>query len=232
MERKTGTIMSVGFRIHPSPARASKELIAALAQHAASNLCDSMGRTHNATGGALRPMHRVGKLCGPALTVRTAPGDNLLIHKAIDLAQPGDVIVVDGGGALDAALIGDIMTSYALTRGVAGFVIDGAVRDTEELAARELPVYARGVSPRGPTREGPGEINVAISVGGTVVHPGDIVVGDADGLVFVAPAQADAVLAAVGNLLAREKSLLESIARGNVDRRWVDETLAAKGCTL
>ena len=224
--------MTLGFRILPSPARAPRETIAALAKHAVSNLCDSMGRARNAAGGTLRPMHSGAGLCGPALTVRTAPGDNLLIHKAIDLAQPGDVIVVDGAGALDAALIGDIMTSYALTRGVAGFVIDGAVRDTEELAARDLPVYARGVSPRGPTREGPGEINVAISIGGTVVHPGDIVVGDADGLVFVAPAQAEAVLAAVNSLLAMERALLASIAQGKADRRWVDETLKAKGCTL
>jgi RraA family protein len=224
--------MTLGFRVLPSPARAPRETIAALAQHAVSNLCDSMGRTHNAAGGTLRPMHRGGKLCGPALTVRTAPGDNLLIHKAIDLAQPGDVIVVDGGGALDAALIGDIMTSYALTRGVAGFVIDGAVRDTEDLAARDLPVFARGVSPRGPTREGPGEINVAVSIGGTAVHPGDIVVGDADGLVFVPSAQANALLAAVNSLLAKERALLDSIAQGKADRRWVDETLRAKGCTL
>jgi RraA family protein len=223
--------MTLGFRVLPSPARTKKELIEALAQHAVSNLCDSMGRTHNASG-ALQPMHSGGKLCGPALTVRTAPGDNLLIHKAIDMAQPGDIIVVDGAGALDAALIGDIMTSYAVSRQVGGFVIDGAVRDTEELAARDLPVYARGISPRGPTREGPGEINVAISIDGTVVQPGDIVVGDADGLVFVPPDQADALLKAVDALLAKEKALLSAIAQGNADRRWVDETLAAKGCTL
>ncbi len=223
--------MTLGFRVLPSPARPSKQLIEALAQHAVSNLCDSMGRTHNASG-ALQPMHGGGKLCGPALTVRTTPGDNLLIHKAIDMAQPGDIIVVDGAGALDAALIGDIMTSYAVSRQVGGFVIDGAVRDTEELAARDLPVYARGISPRGPTREGPGEINVAVSIDGTVVQPGDIVVGDADGLVFVPPAQADALLKAVEALLAKEKALLSAIAQGKSDRRWVDETLAAKGCTL
>ncbi len=103
--------MILGFRVLPSPARAPKETIAALAKYDVSNLCDSMGRTHNAAGGALQPMHRGGKLCGPAVTVRTAPGDNLLIHKAIDLALPGDVIVVVGGGPLDAALIGGIMTS-------------------------------------------------------------------------------------------------------------------------
>ena len=223
--------MTLGFRVLPSPARPSKQLIEALAQHAVSNLCDSMGRTHNASG-ALQPMHAGGKLCGPAITVRTAPGDNLLINKAIDMAQPGDVIVVDGAGALDAALVGDIMTSYAVTRGVAGFVIDGAVRDTEELAARDLPVYARGISPRGPTREGPGEINVPVSIDGTVVNPGDIVVGDADGLVFVPPAQVDAILAAVKALLAKERTLLDAIAQGNADRRWVDETLKAKGCEL
>jgi RraA family protein len=175
-------------------------------------------------------MHSGGKLCGPALTVRTAPGDNLLIHKAIDMAQPGDIIVVDGGGALDAALIGDIMTSYAVSRQVGGFVIEGAVRDTEELAARDLPVYARGISPRGPTREGPGEINVAVSIDGTVVQPGDIVVGDADGLVFVPPAQADALLKAVEALLVKERALLEAIAQGKADRRWVDEALKTRGC--
>ncbi len=191
-----------------------------------------MGRTHNAAGGALRPRHRGGKLCGPALTVRTAPGDNLLVHKAIDLALPGDVIVVDGGGALDAALIGDIMTRYAVTRSVAGFVIDGAVRDTEELAMRDLPVYARGISPRGPSREGPGEINVAVSIGGTVVHPGDIVVGDADGLVFVPAAEAYDVLVAVNALLEKERKLLDSIAQGKADRRWIDEALKARGCEL
>ncbi len=223
--------MTIGYRIYPSPARAPRELIAALARHAAANLCDSMGRTGQVSS-ALRAMHRSGKICGPALTVRTAPGDNLLIHKAIDLAQPGDVIVVDGGGFTEAALIGDLMTSYAVTRDVAGFVIDGAVRDVEEISARDLPVYARAVSPRGPTREGPGEINVAVSIGGAVVHPGDIVVGDGDGLVIVPPAQAQAILAAVEKLLAKEKALLDSIAAGNVDRRWVNETLAAKGCTL
>ncbi len=223
--------MTLGFRVLPAAPRPAKELVAALAQHATSNLCDSMGRSHNVSG-ALQPRHRSAKLCGPALTVRTAPGDNLLVHKAIDLALPGDVIVVDGGGASDAALIGDIMTSYALTRGVGGFVIDGAVRDIEELAKRDLPVYARWISPRGPTREGPGEINIPVGIGGTVVHPGDIVVGDADGLVIVPVAQASAVLAAVEALLAKERTLLDSIAKGSVDRRWVDETLRTRGCIL
>jgi regulator of RNase E activity RraA len=106
------------------------------------------------------------------------------------------------------------------------------VRDTEELAARDLPVYARGISPRGPTREGPGEINVAVSIDGTVVQPGDIVVGDADGLVFVPPAQADALLKAVEALLAKEKALLAAIVQGKADRRWVDESLKARGCEL
>jgi regulator of RNase E activity RraA len=150
----------------------------------------------------------------------------------MDLALPGDIIVVDGGGASDAALIGDIMTSYALTRGVAGFVIDGAVRDVEELSKRDLPVYARCLCPRGPTRDGPGEINIPVVIGGTVVHPGDIVVGDADGLVIVPVTQASAVLAAVEALLSKERTLLDNIAKGSVDRRWVDETLRTRGCIL
>ncbi|MFO1320495.1 MAG: RraA family protein [Burkholderiales bacterium] len=221
--------MTIAFRILPSAPPPAADLVAALSEQASSHLTDSQSRAR-AIQGAIRALHRGGRLCGPALTVRTTPGDNLLVHKAVDLARPGDVIVVDAGGALDCAIIGDLVTSYARTRRVAGFVIDGAVRDMEEIAARDFPVYARGVTPRGPSKEGPGEINVPVSIGGTVVHPGDIVVGDADGVVIVPIADAEVALAAARALRAKEATTLEKIAAGTLDRQWIDEALQARGC--
>jgi regulator of RNase E activity RraA len=149
-----------GFRILPGPSRPSPAIVAALAGLQASLLSDNMSRLQGAGASMLRPMHRGGTLAGPAFTVKVAPGDNLMVHKAIDLAAPGDVIVVDAGGHLEQAIIGEIMSSWAAKRGVAGFVIDGAIRDAAALAEGSFPVYARGASHRGPYKDGPGEINV------------------------------------------------------------------------
>jgi RraA family protein len=223
--------MTPGFRILPMPQRPSAALVAALAEMVTPHLSDNMSRLCGAAAG-LRPMHRTGKLAGPALTIRAAPGDNLMVHKAIDLAEPGDVLVVDAGGALEQAIIGEIMASWAAKRGVAGFVIDGAIRDVGTLSAGTFPVYARGVTHRGPYKNGPGEINVAVSVGGMVVHPGDIVVGDEDGLLAIPQADADALLAAAREQRKKEEATLKAIAAGSIDRRWVDEALRARGCSV
>jgi len=220
---------NIGFRILPMPARPAKKLVKSLAAMVTAHLSDNMNRLF-AGGAALRPMHRGGKLCGPALTVRTAPGDNLLVHKAIDIAAPGDVIVVDAAGVLTQAIIGDIMSSLAEKRGVAGFVIYGAIRDSAEIAARRFPVYACGVTHRGPYKNGPGEINTPIAIDGMVVSPGDIMVGDADGVVAVPLAHAEEVLALARAQLAKETAMLKAIAAGKADRRWVDETLRKLGC--
>jgi RraA family protein len=223
--------MTAGFRIVAMPRRPSPALVAALGEMVTAHLSDNMSRLQGAAA-AIRPMHRGGRLAGVALTVRVPPGDNLLVHKAIDIAAPGDVIVVDAGGALGQAIIGDIMTSHAAKRGVAGFVIDGAIRDADELAARDFPVYARGVTHRGPYKNGPGEIGVPVSIGGMVVNPGDIVVGDGDGVVAVPLADAEAVLAAAREQKKKEDATLAAIAAGTIDRKWVDEALRAKGCGL
>jgi RraA family protein len=220
---------NIGFRILPMPARPPKKLIKALAAMVTAHLSDNMNRLV-AGGAALRPMHRGGKLCGPALTVKVAPGDNLMVHKAIDIAAPGDVIVVDAGGDVAQAIIGDIMSSLAEKRGIAGFVIFGAIRDSAEIGARRFPVYACGVTHRGPYKNGPGEINTTIALGGMVVHPGDIIVGDADGVVAVPLQHAEAVLALARAQLAKETAMLKDIAAGKADRRWVDETLRQRGC--
>ena len=220
---------NIGFRILPMPVRPPGKLVRALAAMVTAHLSDNMNRMV-AGGAALRPMHRGGKLCGPAFTVKVAPGDNLMVHKAIDAAAPGDVIVVDAGGDVTYAIIGDIMSSLAEKRGAAGFVIHGAIRDSAEIGARRFPVYACGITHRGPYKNGPGEINAPIALGGMVVHPGDIIVGDADGVVAVPLAHAAEVLALAKAQLARETATLKAIAKGKIDRRWVDELLRQRGC--
>jgi len=183
-----------------------------------------------AAGPRLRPMHKDGYLAGPALTVKTRPGDNLMIHKALTMAQPGDVIVVDGGGDLTNALFGEIMVSTAVKIGVAGIVLNGAVRDSEEIGRGEFPLYAAGVTHRGPYKDGPGEINVPIAIDGMVIHPGDLVVGDADGLLCIPFGDAEDVLAATRRKMQLEKEMLADIAAGKLDTTWIDMTLNRIGC--
>jgi RraA family protein len=223
---------TIGFRVLPSPPRAAERLLAAFRSLPTSNISDNMLRHHGA-GARLRPFHRGAKLVGTAFTVKTRPGDNLLTHKAIDMAAPGDVILVDAGGALDHAIIGEIMTSHARMRGVAGMIIDGAIRDVDAIGASDFPVYACGVTHRGPYKDGPGEINVTISIAGMVVNPGDIIVGDADGVVAIAQADAERIIALTVAQKDKEESILAAIASGTpVDRSWVDKMLRDKGCSL
>lgn len=223
--------MTIGFRVLDGHVRAERAAVDALAAIPASIISDNMSRMA-AAGAALRPLHRAGVLAGTALTVRTRPGDNLMIHKAVDIAAPGDIIVVDGGGDLTNALIGELIVTYARSRGVAGFVVNGAARDVDALSRGDVPVYAAGVSHRGPYKDGPGEVNVPVAIAGMVVSPGDVVVGDQDGVVAVPIDDVPAVLAASRLQVQREAAILEAIASGAWDRAWVDETLRTRGCLL
>ncbi|SAK50296.1 diguanylate cyclase [Caballeronia glebae] len=209
----------VGWREYESAAQASPATLAALRELAVSLLSDNMARVSGATG--LRPFHRPKPMAGTAVTVRTRGGDNLAIHRAFDFCRPGDVLVIDGAGELTQALMGEIMTSYAESLGVQGLVIDGAIRDVGALSQRDFPVYARGVTHRGPYKNGPGEINVPVTVGGMVVHPGDIVVGDEDGVLAIAPADVDAVIEGARKTAAKEAAALQSIVERRFDRSWV-----------
>ena len=220
--------MSATMRILDIPKRPDPRLVAELAKMVTPHLSDSMERLY-AGGPQLRPMHREGKLAGPAYTVKTTPGDNLLVHKALDSAQKGDVIVVDAGGICENAIIGELMMSRARQRGVAGIVIWGAIRDSAEIGAGTYPVYASGVTHRGPYKNGPGEINVPINMGGMAVNPGDIIIGDADGLVAIPQDQAERVLASAKSILEKETAAMKQIVAGTVDRSWVDKALREKG---
>src|SRR2546423_4974986 len=184
--------MSATMRILDIPRRPDPRLVAELAKMVTPHLSDSMERLY-AGGPQLRPMHREGKLAGPAYTVKTTPGDNLLVHKALDTAQKGDVIVVDAGGICENAIIGEMMMSRARQRGVAGIVIWGAIRDSAEIGAGTYPVYASGVTHRGPYKNGPGEINVPINMGGMAVNPGGSIIGHADALGAIPPEHAEPV---------------------------------------
>ncbi len=202
--------MSASMRILDIPRRPDPRLVAELGKMVTPHLSDSMERLY-ASGPQLRPMHKAGKLAGPAFTVKTAPGDNLLVHRALDTAKPGDVIVVDAGGFGDHAIIGELMMARARQRGVAGIVIWGAIRDSAEIGAGDYPVFA------------------SISVAGIAVMPGDIIVGDADGLVAVPQDQAERVLSSAKAILEKETAAMKQITAGTVDRGWVDKALREKG---
>ncbi len=223
--------MQIGFQINPRPEALDGTTIDLLRGIPTPIISDNMSRMF-AVGPELRPFHRGGFMIGSALTVRTRPGDNLMVHKAIDLAQPGDVIVVDAGGDLTNAIVGEIMTTLAQTRGVAGIVIDGSVRDLDAIAASDFPVYARGITHRGPYKDGPGEINVVVNVGRQTIAPGDIVVGDADGVLAVPRSQAAHVAELARAQMDREAGILKAIRDGSIDRSWVDKMLRAKGLKI
>lgn len=221
----------VGLQVLTRRKKVSIQLVQSFKGLPVANISDCMARL-TAGGPRLRPMHRVGYLAGPALTVKCRPGDNLMIHKALTMAEPGDVIVVDAGGDLSNALFGEIMVATAVKLGVAGVVLNGAVRDSQEIGQGEFPLYAAGVTHRGPYKDGPGEINVPIAIDGMVIHPGDLIVGDADGLLCVPFDDAEQILTATHQKMAAEKEMLADIAAGTLDTLWIDATLKRIGCEV
>jgi len=218
-----------GLQIFKRERQVSAQLVEAFKGLPVANISDCMARM-TAAGPRLRPMHKKGYLIGSALTVKCRPGDNLMIHKALTMAQQGDVIVVDAGGDLTNALFGEIMTATAVAIGVAGIVLNGAVRDAHEIGQGEFPLYAAGVTHRGPYKDGPGEINVPIAIDGMVIEPGDLMLGDADGLLCVPYDSLQTVLEATLQKMDAEKKMLADIAAGKLDTAWIDATLRRIGC--
>lgn len=220
-----------GFRILKRRRSVDPELVRQFAELPVANVGDCMSRL-TAAGPRLRPMHAEGRMTGLALTVKSRPGDNLMVHKAIELARPGDVIVVDAGGDLTNAIIGEIMVFMATRVGLAGFVINGAIRDADAIKAGTLPVYAAGVTHRGPYKDGPGEINVPVAIDGMVIEPGDLVIGDSDGVLCVPYCSAQALLEAGRAKAAAEAAMMAQIEGGTYSAAWVDATLQKGGCTV
>lgn len=195
----------------------------------ASVLADVAGR-RGALHGRIAPLAPTMRFAGPALTVEVRPGDNLMIHAAMAIAKPGDVIVVDGKGDLGSALIGEIMSQQCVALGIAAVVIDGAVRDSEAIRELGFPMYAAGLNPNGPTKFVPGRLNHPISIGGVTVHAGDLVVGDADGVTVIERAKAAAMLPLAAEKVAQETKRIADIkSRKALRPAWLDGALRAAG---
>ncbi len=214
-----------GSRILPNAPMASAELVEAFAQVVTPHISDNLGRHIGARG--LTRYNRSGKLVGTAITVKTRPGDNLLIYKAMSMLQPGHVLVVDGQGDTNNAVIGELVKLYAQQRGCVGFVIDGAIRDVASFD--DTPCYARAVVHTGPYKTGPGEVNVPVSIGGMLINPGDLVVGDEDGLVAFSQADAAEVLRRAAQHAEHEEAVKAEIASGAVRQGWIDKVLDNAG---
>ncbi|KGG88163.1 diguanylate cyclase [Comamonas thiooxydans] len=208
--------------------RVSAEVVQKASSFQAAILADVAGRrgTMNAR---VAPVHHDMKLAGPAFTVEVRPGDNLMIHAAIALAKPGDILVIDGKGDQTAALMGTLMLSACKKKGLGGVIVDGAIRDKLELLELGFPVFSAGFNPAGPTKFVPGRINHPISCGGAMVNPGDLVVGDADGVVVIERAKAPAMLALADRKVADEAARIEAIARGDTASKWLPAALRAAG---
>jgi 4-hydroxy-4-methyl-2-oxoglutarate aldolase len=217
----------LGFRVLPSPPPLAAHVIAGFRGLASSNVADAMGRMNFMDPGIRQ---RTGlALCGVAVTVNARPADNLMIHKALQIAAPGEVVVVSTGGNPTSSVFGELMCHTAVAVRLGGIVVDGAIRDVEGLTRLGFPAFSRSVSPGSCDKDGPGEINVPISCGGTVVCPGDIVVGDADGVAVVPRAHAEEVLGLVAALVAREERRIAEIGNGAVFKGEIDDTLRKHG---
>ncbi len=217
----------IGFRVVEGVTRTPDELVEAFRGKAAPNVADAMGRFH-----FMDPemVSRTGMpLCGVAVTVSARPGDNLMVHKALEVSRPGEVVVVSTNGNTTSAVFGELMGHTAVGAKLGGIVVDGAIRDVEGLKALGFPAFSRTVTPGGCDKDGPGEINVPIACGNTVVMPGDIVLGDEDGLVVVPRQDAAEVLERVRALEEREKKRIAAIEGGELFKAEIDETLRTKG---
>ncbi len=208
--------------------RVSPEVVARAKTFQAAILADVAGR-RGTMHARVAPVDMQMVLAGPAFTVEVRPGDNLMIHAAIALAKPGDVLVIDGKGDQTAALMGTLMLSACKKLGLAGVVVDGAIRDRLELLDLGFPVFSAGFNPAGPTKFVPGRINHPISAGGTTVMPGDLIVGDADGVVVIEREKAPAMMDLAVRKVADEAARIEAIARGDTESKWLPAALRAAG---
>ena len=222
---------NIGLRVRLSFERPSLEQVKGFEGWPTGNICDANGRL-GAMDYRIKPLNPVWHFVGVALTVRARPVDNLILYKALDLAQPGDVLVITNDGSISSSVLGDYVCAIAKSKGVAAMVTDGLVRDAAGIREVGLPVFARGINPNGPHKDGPGEINFPISCGGLPVHPGDVIVGDEDGVVVVAGADVAAVLKELEKVGAKEKEMAEKVSAGWKMPEWADAILSEKGMQI
>jgi regulator of RNase E activity RraA len=209
--------------------RVDAALVQQASAYAASILADVAGR-RGTMDGRIAPLSPSMRVCGPAFTIEVRPGDNLMIHAAMAMAKPGDVLVIDGKADRSAALMGSIMLNACKHLGFAGAVLDASIRDTEELIELGFPVWAVGANPNGPTKNVPGRINWPIACGGAAVNPGDLIVGDADGVVVIERDKLASLLPLAAAKVADERQRIADITGGGPIRpKWLEAALVAAG---
>jgi len=220
-----------GFRIRNEIVRPPKDLVEQFGLFETPDISDLLNRLY-AMSSDIHNLINNASIVGPACTVKLYPGDNLMIHKALEVAHEGDIVVVDTSHNNTTAVIGDLVAQKAKHKKIAGFVIDGLIRDLPAMQDVGLPVFARAVTPVGPLHRGPGEINYAVSCGGIVVHPGDIVLGDITGVVVIQQEYAEDVLQRAYTQRDRLRKYVDDVKRGHFSLDWVNETLEASGYPL
>jgi len=221
-----------GFRIRRTIERPAADMIAAFDEFETPDISDGMNRLYTMHTQIRNLTAPVLKILGPACTVKVFPGDNLMVHKALDIAGPGDVIVVDAGGSSMNAVLGDLVTAKSRHRGIAGFVVDGYIRDLPGILRLGSPVFARGVTPIGPLHRGPGEVNFPIQCGGIVVQPGDLIVGDLNGVVVVPRRIAPVLLRRLQAQKQAEADYIAGVMQGQFSNEWVDRLLDQADCEV
>jgi RraA family protein len=221
-----------GFRVRLDFPRPDEMLMKQLSAFETPDISDLLNRLYSVDSEitCLTGSHR--RLCGPVCTVKVYPGDNLMVHKVLDVAKPGDIVVIDANGSRQYAVLGDLISTKAKHRGIAGFVVDGLIRDLPGIQELDFPVFARGTTPIGPLHLGPGEINFPICCGGRVVNPGDVLVADGSGIVVV-PRN---ILSELVDRLERNReanvAYLAAVQRGQFSNDWVDEVLEQHQCPI
>lgn len=219
-----------GFRVRTELNRLDPDLMSKFADFPTPDISDLLNRLYAVDHSIARLTGNHHQLCGPACTVKVFPGDNLMVHKALDVAKPGDVVVVDAHGSSMNAVLGDLISTKAKHRGIAGFVVDGFVRDLPDILELDFPVFARGTTPIGPLHRGPGEINYPVCCGGVVVNPGDLIVADGAGVVVVPQEVAGELLQRLQAQRASMAAYLAGVKRGEFSNDWVDRLLLEAGC--
>lgn len=221
------TIGKLGFRILSAPPRLDAASVDRFRGLSAANLADAMGRFNFMDAGI---QNRTGlPLCGTAVTVQCRPADNLMVHKALQVAEPGEIVVVTTCGNETSAVFGELMCTTAAAKKLGGIIVDGAIRDVDGIARLGVPAFSRTVCPGGCDKDGPGEINVPISCGSTVVMPGDLIVGDAEGVAVIPRDHVDEVFELVNALMAREVARIAEIQSGMLYKAEIDDSLRKKG---
>lgn len=222
-----------GFRVRVDYPRIDMASLKRLSQFDVPDISDTLNRLYALDTGIRCQNKRSYTLCGCVCTVRVFPGDNLMVHKTLDIAKPGDIVVVDGHGDRSMnAVLGDLICTKAKHRGIAGFIVDGLVRDMPSIDELEFPVFARGTTAVGPLHRGPGEINYPISCGGIVVNPGDVIVANDAGIVVVPHSHVESVLDRLDDHRNRLSDYLTAVRRGEFSNQWVDDLLRESECPV